>query len=637
MKNNAALVASIRSKSVSTRDTTTHSSSTTVSVYQPDEIQLLVPGYKPEPSPVPFGSKVDGVYFDGYPQIIKDPAKEPQAAYKVRKQKNLMAPMRDGVRLAVDIYQPDVDGGKFPALLAYGIWGKDAQEAIEWNADKPQDYYNSPFWDGTMEAGNFMYTVPRGYVHVIPDARGAGNSEGAYATQESVHSPNDIHDLIEWIAAQPWCNGKVGMMGPSSFSLSQAVVASGERPPHLVAIHPDELPYFWNDSFHGIFDTLMYHIEFGRHGNDSTLPRPNRELAKPLPKSIQLMPKDLLEERVQEVLAHPDIKYNTKWYSGIRYPMKSPHFFDIMLDSFHPMPMESKAHNINLPMYVGTPWAVRLYIWGTFHVFEKASTPEDQKKLICYPPGYPPRPYVDYHDETVRWYEYWSKGIDNGIMDEPPIKMFVMGVNKWKFEHEWPLARTEWTKFYLQPQGQLGTTPISGECAPDSFTQPAPYLDPKVYCLKYQTPPMAEDMEVTGPVACYLDAAIDIDDTNWMVDLVDVAPDGTQQLLSQGYLKAKFRALDAEKSLPYMPVHPRQEPVPVTPGEVTTYAVQMMPTANVFKKGHAVQIIIRNQDDVLSRLGTWGVYMLPFMQTVTHQIHFGNSHILLPVIPANKK
>ena len=222
-------------------------------------------------------------------------------------------------------------------------------------------------------------------------------------------------------------------------------------------------------------------------------------------------------------------------------------------------------------------------------------------------------------------------------MDEPPIKLFVMGINKWKFENEWPLARTRWTKFYLHPQGKLSTQAVSGNPAPDSFTQPAPYLDPKVYCLKYKTAPMDEDMEITGPVACHLDASIDIDDTNWMVDLVDVAPDGKRQLLSTGCLKAKFRALDENKTRPYQPIHPRQEPVPVVPGEINHYAVQMMPTANVFRKGHSAELIIRNQDDVLSRLGTWGVYMLPFMQTVTHTIHFGNSHVLLPLIPKAKR
>lgn len=89
-----------------------------------------------------------------------------------------MVPMRDGVYIALDVYRLGVEGEKFPALLAFGLWGKDAQEAIGWLADRPQKYYHSPFWDGNMEAMNHNYTVPRGYVHVIPDPRGIGNSEG---------------------------------------------------------------------------------------------------------------------------------------------------------------------------------------------------------------------------------------------------------------------------------------------------------------------------------------------------------------------------------------------------------------------------------------------------------------------------
>jgi predicted acyl esterase len=142
------------------------------------------------------------------------------------------------------------------------------------------------------------------------------------------------------------------------------------------------------------------------------------------------------------------------------------------------------------------------------------------------------------------------------------------------------------------------------------------------------------DTEVTGPIALYLEATIDIDDTNWMADLVDVDPEGNRQWVSVGYLKAKFRALDESESKPYLPIHPRQDPVPVTPGKKTEYAISMMSTSVIFQKGHSMELIIRNQDDVLSRLGTWGTYMLPFMQTVTHNIHFGNSYLLLPVIPA---
>ena len=603
--------------------------------YRGDSIRINIKGYKPEPHLIRYGTNVKGRLFNGYPQIVKNEQSKP--VYKVKKEKDVMVPMRDGVRIAIDVYRPDVEGKKFPALLAFGIWGKDAQEAIGWLADKPQKYYDSPFWDGNMEAMNYNYTVPRGYAHVIPEPRGMGNSEG-YGT----FGIWDIYDTIEWIAAQPWCDGKVGMMGPSSYSICQ-IHAGLMKPPHLVALHPDENPTGSGDYFKGIYDLLVYHIFMGRHGNDSGFPAPNYDYS-PLPPAMLSFPD--IGERLKEALNHPDIKFNSKWYSYLKYPRKFPFFFDNLLSSFHPRPEPDNFFDrdlrvadldkITLPMYLGTPWITRFYVFATFDVWQKAGTLQKDKKLIVYPPNFPDRPYVEYHDELVRWHDYWLKGIDTGILDEPPIKLFVMGINKWRFENEWPLARTEWTKFYLQPKGRLSTTSPRPN-KPDTFTQPAPYQDPTVYCLRYSTGPLDKDMEVTGPLALYLNASIDIDDTNWMADLVDVDPDGNRQLVSAGYLKAAYRALDTAKSLPYHPIHPRQDPIPVPPGEVVEYAIAMMPTSNVFRKGHSMELIIRNQDDLLSRLGTWGVYHLPFMRRVTHHIHFGKSHLLLPVIPAGQK
>ncbi len=602
------------------------------SVYLGDSIRYNIKGYRPSEQAVPYGTDVKGVLFDGYPQIVKQDASAP--AYTVNKEKDIMVAMRDGVRIAVYVYRPDVEGEKFPALLAFGLWGKDAQEAIGWLADKPQQYYHSPFWDGNMEAMNYNYTVPRGYAHVIPDPRGIGNSEGF-----GTFGMWDIYDIVEWIAAQPWCNGKVGMMGPSSYSICQ-IHAGLMKPPHLVALRPDENPVGSGDYFKGIYDLLIYHIFMGRHGNDSAFPAPNYDFTPPPPEKLGLPD---IKERLEEALNHPDIKYNSKWYSYLKYPRKFPFFFDNLLSYFHPRPepdnffdrdlQVADLDKITLPMYQGAPWITRFYIFATLDVWEKAGTPEKDRKLILYPPNFPERPYTEYHDELVRWYDYWLKGIDTGILDEPPIKMFVMGINKWRFEDEWPLARTEWTKFFLQPKGGLSKTPPSA-AEPDTFTQRAPYLDSTVYCLKYSTGPLEKDMEVTGPLALYLNASIDIDDTNWMVDLVDVDPDGNRQLVSAGYLKAAHRALDEKKSKPYQPIHPRQDPVPVPPGEVLEYAIAMMPTSNVFQKGHSMELIIRNQDDLLSRLGTWGVYHLPFMRSVTHKIHFGESHLLVPLIPA---
>jgi hypothetical protein len=600
-------------------------------IYRGDSLSYNIKNYRPSAQEVPYGTDVKGALFEGYPQLIKAKGSEP--AYGVKIEKNVMVPMRDGVRLATDIYRPDTDGAQFPALLAFGMWGKDVQEAVGWLADKPQKYYHSPFWDGNMEAMNYNYTVPRGYVHVIPDPRGIGNSEG-FGTMGIW----DVYDMVEWIATQPWCTGKVGMMGPSSYSVYQ-IHAGLMKPPHLVALHPDENCAGSMDYFKGVYDLLVYHIFMGRHGNDGAFPAPNYDFT-PFPPMFLQRPD--LKERLEEALNHPDIKYNSKWYSYLKYPRKFPLFFDNILSSFHPRPepdnfIDADLHpagieGITLPMYQGAPWITRFYIFATFDVFEKAGTPEKENKLILYPPNFPDRPYTEYHDELVRWYDYWLKGIDNGVLDEPPIKMFVMGINKWRFENEWPLDRTEWTKFYLQPGGGLARK-LPGPGQPESFIQPAPYLDPAVYCLRYSTGPLAAEMEITGPLALYLDAAIDMDDTNWMVDLVDVDQEGKRQLVSAGYLKAAYRAVDETKSKPYQPVHVRQDPVPVEPGKVLGYAIAMMPTSNVFQKGHSMELIIRNQDDLLSRLGTWGVYHLPFMRTVTHTIHFGQSHLLLPVIP----
>ena len=593
------------------------------SIYKGNSLRITVKGLDPVGQPVPYGTDVKGVYFDGYPQIVKKEGSKP--IYNVRVEKDIWVTLRDGVRIAVDVYRPDVGGSnKYPVIMSYANWGKEMQEMIRW---LPRQAYNpdTPFWDGCLEAGNINYVVARGYVHVIPEPRNIGKSEGT-----SVGGPKDIYDIIDWIVKQPWCNGNVGMMGACAFAGNQMQAAALEPHPNLKAINPFELlSHYVNSDFHGVFDCASMAVRTGRHGNDSSV-QPN----VPYTSRMLKLPKEELDRRLQEALNHPDFKYNSKWYCLLKYPNKMPRMFDQILEYFHPTPRERfPVHKIKIPAYLSCTWSWRLYIWGTFDAWENMETTPN-KKLMLWPPGSPDRPYVQYIDETVRWHDYWLKGIDTGILDEPPIKMFVMGINKWKFENEWPLARTKYTKYYLHPKGSLTKAPPQPGGEPDTFVQPALCLDPTVYCLRYSTGPLLEDLEVTGRVALYLEASIDKDDTNWMVDLVDVDPVGNRQLISIGHLKAAHRALDRDRSKPYYPVHPRQEPVPVPPGEVIEYAITLMPTATVFQKGHSMELIIRNQDDLLSTQGIWGIYYLPFMQTVTHNIHFGKSHLLLPVIPS---
>lgn len=604
-------------------------------IYNGNEITVRVKGYKPVGQPVPYGTDVKGVYFDGYPQIVKQEGS--QAIYSVKVEKDVMVPMRDGVRLAVDIYSPVGDGKKFPkgkkfpVLLSFFGWGKELQEMTRWLKSIPlQEYHDSPIWDGCIEAGDIDYLVERGYVHVIAEPRNIGKSEGTGQHPSSMFvPPSDTYDLIEWIAKQPWCDGKVGMTGACGFANTQMEVAENP-PPALKAITPflNLYPLKANYGWTGLFNCKMNSVLTGRHGNDSA-PVPENT---PTPPQMFKLPKKELERRIQEALNHPDIKYNSKWYSLLKYPMRCPAVFDSLLESFHPTPPPpSKLPKITLPTYLSTSGIAGMHTWCTFESFEHMGS--KHKKLLLWPPLSPDRPQVQYSDDIVRWFDYWIKGIDTGIMDEPPLKIFVNGVNKWRFENEWPLARTDYVKFYLHPRGGLSTESVKGTYEPDTFTQPAPYIDPTVYCLTYRTEQLAQDLEMTGYIALYLHASIDKDETNWMVDLMDVDPEGNKTLVSNGNLAAEHRALDKAKSKPFLPIYQRRDPVPVPPGKVIEYAIAIMPTSMVFKKGHSIELIIRNQDDLLSRLGAWGVHYLPHMETVTHSIHFGKSYVLLPVIP----
>jgi predicted acyl esterase len=256
-----------------------------------------------------------------------------------------------------------------------------------------------------------------------------------------------------------------------------------------------------------------------------------------------------------------------------------------------------------------------------------------------WPPGMTERPHHEFHDELLRWFDYHLKGIDTGIMDEPPIKMFVMGAERWRYEHEWPLSRTKWTELYLHP-GALMPEPATCEYEPDGFTQPSLSVTATIHSVAYQTPPFTEPTEVTGPIALYLYAAIDSDDTNFIVDLMEVAPSGKETIISKGYLKASHRAVDETRSKPYQPYHPYTNPEPVSPGEIVRYAIELVPTSYLLKPGGCLKLVVRNQDNLMTPFGMWGNYHLPIHKTITHKIYCDKnhpSHLLLPVIPVTDK
>ena len=250
------------------------------------------------------------------------------------------------------------------------------------------------------------------------------------------------------------------------------------------------------------------------------------------------------------------------------------------------------------------------------------------KKIILGPGD--ERPWYQNHEEALRWFDYWLKGIDNGIMDEPPIKFFTSGTNEWRYEHEFPLARTQWTKFYLRSRGRLMTeAPIFNE-GPDCFVQQPLDETSEVNSIKYTTEPLNRDVEITGPMALYLYASIDQADTNWRVKLGDAGPGSPPRPLTENWLKASHRAVDESKSEVCRPWHPHTRNEPLTPGKVYEYAIALSPKSNVFRAGHRIELEIASMDNVPGGLHVCS------SQTTMHKVHHdpaNASYLLLPVIP----
>ncbi|MDD3651450.1 CocE/NonD family hydrolase C-terminal non-catalytic domain-containing protein [Immundisolibacter sp.] len=230
------------------------------------------------------------------------------------------------------------------------------------------------------------------------------------------------------------------------------------------------------------------------------------------------------------------------------------------------------------------------------------------------------------------------KGVDTGIMDEPPIRLYVMGINRYRYEHEWPLARTQWTRLYLRPFGALAPLPEPSDAEPDPLVHRPPIISTERSQVRYSTPPMSAPMEITGPVVLNLYAALDQPDATFVAKLWAVGPGGERFALCRGVLKASHRALDEENSTPWNPVHPHVDPQPVVPGEVNHYAIGLPSFSYVFRPGERLELEIATCDPIdipwHHRLNVMGP--LPSMTLTYYKLYRDRehaSHLLVPVIP----
>jgi putative CocE/NonD family hydrolase len=512
----------------------------------------------------------------------------------IRLESHVPIPMRDGVVLYADVYRP-VGGGKYPVLVS----------RTPYSTQRFPNAYAAP-----------VFFARRGYVFVFQDVRGRHESEGKWDPLRN--EQEDGYDTIEWAAAQPWSNGKVGMEGASYLGHVQWQAAL-KAPPHLVAIFPtlaSTNAYRDTVTFNGGF-RLSLAFGWGPVRQESrimqnpgvyTMGDGIEELS--FDRILWHLPLNDMQELAgrhaqfyQDWLAHP--AYDDYWKS---------------------MSVEERFESIGIPVHTFGGW-YDILAQGTLNGYMgmskkgKTAIAREKSKMIVGPWGHgATRKYgdidfgeqamVDTQATELRWYDYWLKGIDNGIQNEPPVKIFVMGKNQWRAENEFPLARAQYRKLYLQSggnanslwgDGHLSWDAPSADSRPDQYRYdpdlPVPSLGGANCCgaptpagpmdqrpvesrhdvLVYTSDYLNEAIEVTGPLKLVLYASSDAPDTDFVAKLVDVYPDGRAINLAEGIVRARYRESLSRAKL-------------MEPRKIYEFEINMLATSNVFLEGHRIRV-----------------------------------------------
>jgi hypothetical protein len=557
--------------------------------------------------------------------------------------------MDDGVLLRADVYRPIRDG-QYPVIITYGPYAKwlafqDLYKTVWENmsADHPEVLAGSTNKYQNWEVVDPEKWVPEGYACVRVDSRGCGRSPG-YIDLWSPRETKDFYDCIEWAGVQPWSNGKVGINGISYYAMNQWQVAS-LQPPHLAAMCAWEGGAdFYRDLSHhgGILSTFMtnwYDMQvlpvqhgLGKRGYRSRI---NGDLVSG--------PETLTEEELgtnradfgEECFSHP------------------------LDDEFWKcrMPDWSK---VQTPFLSAANWGGQgIHPRGNFEGFVRAAS--KQKWLEAHGLEHWTHFYTDYgRSLQKRFFDHFLKGIDNGWQKKPRVHLQVRHVDKFveRMENEWPLARTRWTKFYLNPSGlTLHTEPVkeAGEVTYEGFSDGVTFM----------LPPLKEEMEVTGPMAAKLFVSSSTKDADLFLvvrvfspDLKEVVFAGTvdpHTPVGQGWLRASHRKLDPQLSTPYRPYHTHDEIQPLTPGQVYELDIEIWPACIVVPAGYRIALTVRGKDYVypggsggkLTNMKNEFTGCGPFLHNEPRDrppsvfggkvtLHSGRdraSYVLLPVIP----
>ena len=574
----------------------------------------------------------------------------------LRVETDLAVTMRDGTVLRADLYRPD-GPGPYPVLLQRTPYDKTAP--------------------GSMLSLDPLKSAKRGYATVIQDVRGRYASQGEfYAFRDEI---NDGYDTVEWAAAQPWSSGKVGMYGASYVGATQWLAALSQ-PPHLTTIVPNVTASNYHEGW--TYQGGAFELGFNVSWTVGQLTLANLEnLGGRLGLSDQTR-EDLVRavDGMEETFRHLPMADLPHLKGGL-----ADYFYDWLAhpeydDYWKALSIEENHSRLNVPAYHIGGW-YDIFLGGTIRNYlgmrEKAAGDEGRggQRMIVGPWVHGSRSgstagshyfgvaadalAVDLDGLHYQWYDHWLKGIDNGIMEGPPVRIFVMGDDVWRSEDEWPPARARSVDYYLHSggganslrgDGSLGTE-APGHEPPDVFlynpANPAPTRGGALCCnpyfmsngafdqgdvearedvLVYSTPPLAEEVEVTGPVTVTLWAASSATDTDFTAKLVDVCDHGCTRNITDGIIRARYRDSTASASF-------------IEPGRAYRYSIDLWATSNVFKVGHRVRVEISSSNfprfDRNTNTGgavATEAALKPALQTVFHDSQHP-SHISLSVVP----
>jgi len=505
--------------------------------------------------------------------------------------------MDDGLVLRADVFRP-VAEGRYPVILSYGPYGKGLafQEGYKtaWEImvrEHPDAVSGTTNKYANWEVVDPEKWVPEGYACVRVDSRGAGRSPG-YLCHNNARETRDIHRCVEWAAAQSWSSGKVGMNGISYYASNQWRAAASQ-PPHLAAICVWE---GWCDSYRdgnrhgGIVCTFRKNwqdmqVKTVQHGQGERGAK-SRVTGELVCGPETLSPDELAKKR------------EDMWAALLGREMEGPYYRERTAD----------LSKVNAPLLSAANWGGQgLHTRGNFEGFMGAAS--KQKWLEVHGGSHWAPFYTDYGVKLQkRFFDHFLKGIDNGWDRQPRVLLNVRHPGE-KFvpreENEWPLARTQWTRFRLDPSDMsLTTAPVSsGDSAGKTFTLA---YDATGEGLTFSTPPLEKETEITGPSALKLFISSSTVDADIFAVLRVFDPDGKEVLfqgaldprtpIGQGWLRASHRMTDLERSLPFRPFHAHEQKLPLRPGKVVDLDVEIWPTCIVVPAGWRIALTVRGKD-----------------------------------------